>query len=139
MGRIIGIVLLVILTGCSANWHIKKAIKKDPSILETKIITVRDTVETFTNRVEVDSVFMVSNDTVVIVKDNLTIKHWIHQDSVYIDGVCDSIFVRVPYEVQVPVETIRFEKKSPLDLILRWIPAILLVLIIIYFVKNLTR
>lgn len=33
-----------LLTGCSANWHLKRAIAKDPSLLKSSTVVVRDTV-----------------------------------------------------------------------------------------------
>lgn len=103
-------ILAFLLFSCSPKWHINRAIKKDPSILKVDTLVVRDTIRTYTERVEVDSVFMVSNDTVTIIKDNLRIRHFIHNDSVFIDGECDSIFVEVPYEVEVIDEKLVYKE-----------------------------
>lgn len=104
MRKLIFVISISILSSCSSQWHLRKAIKKDPNILQTDTITHRDTIRTFTERVEVDSVFSVSSDTTIIIKDNLLIKHFIHNDSVYIRGECDSIFVEIPYEVEIPID-----------------------------------
>ena len=37
-------ILAIVLSGCSAQWHIKRAIAKDPSILTEKIVTIIDTI-----------------------------------------------------------------------------------------------
>ena len=91
------------LTGCSAKWHVNRAVKKDPTLLQVDTLTIRDTVTHITDRVEVDSVFMLSSDTVTIVKDNLTVKHFYSRDSVYIFAECESDTIRIPYEKKVPI------------------------------------
>lgn len=90
--------------GCSSSYHLRKAIKKDPSILQVDTLIHKDTIRTHSERVEVDSVFSISKDTVIIIKDNLTVKHWIHNDSVFIEGSCDTVFLEIPYEVAIPVD-----------------------------------
>jgi hypothetical protein len=83
---ILGIVSLI--TSCSAEWHIRKAISKDPTILQNDTIQIHDTVTWITEHFEVDSIFKLSHDTVVIEKENLIIKHFYnhHTDSVFIHG-----------------------------------------------------
>lgn len=34
------LILILLLSGCSAQWHLKKALKKDPSIITTTLDTV---------------------------------------------------------------------------------------------------
>ncbi len=95
-----------ILVGCSPKWHIDRAIRKDPTILHRDTITLIDTVRMHTERTSVDSVFMVSTDTVIIHKDNLTIRHYIHNDSVYVWGECDTIWMEKVLIREVPVDRI---------------------------------
>ena len=107
---LIGIFIVILFalgfSGCSPNWHVKRAIKKDPTILQTDTIVHLDTFRVHSERVEVDSVFMVSNDTVTIIRDNLTIRHFIHNDSVFLSGECDTVFMDVVREIKIPVEKI---------------------------------
>ena len=91
---VFGVIIGVGISTCScslekrAQRHIRKAISLDPSILEKDTITFTDSVHVITKEVTHDSVFQISKDTVTIVKDNLTIKHFISKDSVYIYGEC---------------------------------------------------
>lgn len=133
MGQKIIIIALAFLTSCSASWHIQRAIIKDPSLLERDTVVVHDTIRTYTEHTEVDSVFMISNDTIIVEKNNLKIKHWIHQDSVFIEGECDSIFVEVPYKVEVPYETIRYEERFKIPW---WIWLIAFVILVFYLGKK---
>jgi len=98
------IISIIILSSCSSQWHLRKAIKKDPTIVQIDTITFRDTIKTHTELVRVDSVFKISSDTTIIIKENLTIKHFIRNDSVFIEGSCDTIFLEIPYEVEIPVD-----------------------------------
>lgn len=52
------IILLLFLSSCSSTYHIKKAIKKDPNILQDKVIVDTLKIES------IDSVAYVVNDTV---------------------------------------------------------------------------
>lgn len=50
-------ILTLLLTGCSADWHLRRAIKKDPSLLQTKTVVLTDTLtipgKTITDTIEV--------------------------------------------------------------------------------------
>jgi len=105
------IFLLLVLTSCSAKWHIKKAIQKDPSILFRDTVTVVDTFEVITDKVSHDTIFKVSKDTVILKKDKLTIKHYYHRDSVYLFGECESDTIIKPFEVKVPYEKVVYKER----------------------------
>lgn len=110
MRLLIILLSIILLSGCGAQWHIKKAIEKDPSILEKDTIIFTDSIHVITKEVSHDSTFLVSKDTVVIVKDNLTMKHFYHNDSVFLWGECasDTIIRWKTYEV--PVEKVIFDE-----------------------------
>jgi len=102
--------LLTLLMSCSSEYHLQRAILKDPSIVQRDTLIIRDTLQVITNNVSTDSTFILSTDTVVIRKDKLTIKHYYHKDSVYLWGECDSDTIYQPYEKIVPVEKIIYDK-----------------------------
>jgi hypothetical protein len=126
------IIGLLLLSSCSANWHIKRAIKKDPTILLSDTITINDTIRVSTERVYKDSIFMVSNDTTIIVKDNLTIKHFISNDTVFLSGECDSIIKYIPYEVKVPYKYIIQSKKTNY---LNWSVGLIALIIVVVLLR----
>lgn len=82
------IVLLLIISSCSASWHIKKAKKLDPSLFEVKTEIQRDTIT-----LEVPVVReLVKIDTLVelvqvdpITKIRTVIKYKIQNDTIMID------------------------------------------------------
>ena len=135
MERLTYIIISLLFVGCSANWHIKKAIKKDPSILITDTITVLDTLRVITNNVSTDSTFILSRDTVIIKKDKLTIKHYYYRDSIYLWGECESDTIYKPFEVKVPVDRIIINE----PLFPRWLWWIVILFIGLFVLNRLLK
>jgi hypothetical protein len=96
-----GAMLALLLTGCSADWHLRKALKKDPSLLTTKTITVMDTVVTEPIVVR-DTTILRQRDTIEIVKDRFRLKIVRSFDTLMIDGGCDADTIYREIKVAVP-------------------------------------
>jgi len=104
----------LILSGCSPEWLLKQAIKKDPTLLTTKTITVTDTVVTEPIVVK-DTVTVSQVDTVEIVKDKFRVKIMRSYDTLIVDGGCDSdTIVRT---IEVPFEQVVYKEEHK---IFRW-------------------
>ena len=56
-------ILLILLSSCSAEWHLKKALKKDPKIIEAKVINIYDTLWTNSIRFKDSVNIMVFNSS----------------------------------------------------------------------------
>ena len=111
----LSIVLIIVLlvagltTGCSTQWHLKRAIKKDPTILVQDTVIVTDTVVTSSTAV-LDTVTISNTDTVEIVKNNFRVKIMRSYDTLIIDGGCESdTIVRT---VEVPIEKIVYHERE---------------------------
>ena len=98
----IPLLLILILSGCSAEWHLSKAVMKDPSILSTKTMTVTDTVVTDPIVVR-DTVITSRVDTIEIVKDKFRVKIMRSYDTLIIDGGCDADTIVRTVSVEIPV------------------------------------
>lgn len=134
MKKLTYIIFAFLLIGCSSGWHLKRAVKKNPNLLQMDTLVIKDTVNFHTERVEVDSTFIISNDTVVIIKDNMTIRHFIHNDTVTIWGECDTIWGKKIIERRIPYEKIVYNKSwMPPP----WVIGLLVALLIIYAGKRL--
>lgn len=102
--------LILLLSSCSAQWHLSKAIKKDPTILEKDTLVVQDTV-VVPPVVITDTVTTKQHDTIVVEKDRLKVRIVKRQDTLIIEGQCasDTIVrtIEVPYEkvIYVPQKT----------------------------------
>ena len=99
--------LILLLSSCSAQWHLKKAVSKDPTILERDTLVVTDTVVSPPVAIT-DTVTLRQHDTITVVKDRLKVQLVKVNDTVIIDAICDSdtivTVVEVPYEKVVYVE-----------------------------------
>ena len=93
--------VVLILSGCSAEWHLSKAVKKDPQLLKPTTMIVTDTVVTEPIAVR-DTVTISQVDTVEIVKDKFRVKIMRSYDTLIIDGGCDSDTIVRTVTVSVP-------------------------------------
>ena len=93
--------VILILSGCSAEWHLLKAVEKDPSILKTKTMVVTDTVVTEPIVVK-DTVITSQRDTVELIKDRFRVRVIRSFDTLLIDGGCESDTIVRTVTVSVP-------------------------------------
>ena len=125
--------LVLSLTSCSAQWHLKKAVQKDPTILEKDTLVVTDTVVTQPVAIT-DTVTLRQHDTITLVKEKLRVQLVKVNDTITINATCDSdtiiSIVEVPYEKIVYVEKETFWDK---------IKTLIYLLIIITFVSVIYR
>jgi len=91
----------VLLSSCSATWHLKRAIKKDPSILQQDTIAIVDTIVTPPVTLT-DTVTTRTQDTIVIQKDRLKVQVVRSYDTIMVDATCESDTIVQVVEVPVP-------------------------------------
>ena len=91
----------VLLSSCSATWHLKKAIKKDPSLLQQDTIAIVDTIVTPPVTLT-DTVTTRTQDTIVIQKDRLKVQVVRSYDTIMVDAICESDTIVQVVEVPVP-------------------------------------
>lgn len=107
MKWLVKLTLLLLLTSCSAQWHLKKAVHKDPTVLKKDTLVVTDTVVSPPVAIT-DTVIMKQHDTITLVKDRLRVNIVKVNDTITIDAICDSdtiiSIVEVPYDKIVYVE-----------------------------------
>jgi hypothetical protein len=113
MKWLVKLILVLSLTSCSAQWHLKKAVQKDPMILKKDTLVVQDTF-VVPPVVLKDTVILKEHDTITITKDRLRVKIVKVNDTLIIDAKCDSdTIVRT---IEVPYDKIVYvEKKSIWD------------------------
>lgn len=106
---IIVLASILLMSGCSAQWHLNIAIKKNPTILKEKIVSVTDTV--VTNPIVVkDTVTLSKIDTVEIIKDKFRVKIMRSYDTLIIDGGCDAdTIIRT---IQVPIKQVTYIERN---------------------------
>lgn len=97
------ILIVFLLSGCSAHWHLKKAIQKGGKVVSDTVYVER---EVITPEVTTDTVFhSVAGDTVRIEKERLKIKYVrLPGDSVYVEGKCESDTIRISVPTYIKTE-----------------------------------
>lgn len=99
------LIFVLLLSGCSASYHLKKAIQKGALMSVDTVYVER---EIITPEVRTDTIFhSVAGDTVRIERERLKIKYVrLPGDSVFIEGKCesDTVFVKTPVYVNTEIK-----------------------------------
>lgn len=101
MKWVVKLITISLLSSCSATWHLKQAVKKDPTILVKDTLVVKDTV-VLPPVATTDTVTTKLHDTIVVEKDRLKVRIVKRQDTLIIEGKCDSDTIIQTIEVPVP-------------------------------------
>ena len=109
----IPIIISVILSSCSAHWHLSKAVKKDPQILQKDTVIAVDTIVTPPVALT-DTVVLRETDTIVVEKERLKVKISRRFDTIRVDATCESdTIISI---VEVPVDRIIYqERETPMQ------------------------
>ena len=120
-------ILLLSLMSCSAQWHLKKAVQKDPMILRKDTLVVTDTIVQ-PPVVITDTVTTKQHDTITIVKDRMRVQVVRKLDTIIINAQCDSdTIVRT---IEVPYDKIVYvQKETPLQILQRYALYLLMLII----------
>jgi len=108
------IIFTALLISCTPQKRLQRLVKNNPELIRVDTIHFVDTIQHVTEEVHKDTVianFSTFKDTLIINKDNLTVKTYYNftTDSIYIFGECDSDTLYIPYEVKIPVEKVVVE------------------------------
>jgi len=117
---VVRVILLILafsmLSGCSSQWHLKRAIAKDPKIISDTIVRIDTTIVT-ASRTLVDT--LVIRDTIIreIIRDGVKIRLQVIHDTVRFDVECPPDTIRVVRNI--PVERLIYKEKKGEGLIVR--------------------
>jgi len=95
------IVLLVMLTGCSAEWHLKKAIKKNPSLIQPSVHTI-DTIIIRDSVAFTDTFVSKTIDTLTIEKEGVKTIVYRNHDVIRIKTIVKPDTIRIQKTIRVP-------------------------------------
>jgi len=125
-------VAILLLTSCSASWHLKRAIKKDPSLLNGgDTVLVHDTQFVTKERVLTDSFFTTCYDTITL-EDSFVFTQVIRRDNVIkVYTKCKSDTVRITTKIPFKLPPTVTYKNDPFWKSLAGALGTLLLLIII--------
>ena len=122
MKRILfSLAIALLLTSCSASWHIRKAQKKDPSLFTTETVKVVDTLYVEVPKIEFK--FKYKTDTVTLTKDSVRIKyyHSVRDSTVYVEADCPPNKVITNTVTKTNTVFVKPTLKEQLGNFLRWL------------------
>jgi hypothetical protein len=128
------LLVAALLTGCSATYHLNKAVKKDPSILKPVTITVWDTIITPPVYL-VDTVAVLDNgDSAVIENDTVKIVITKYQDKMIVKTLVKEVPYAVSVQAECPPQLVQPESKmgKVKDYLLLFLAAALVVMMFLY-------
>jgi hypothetical protein len=128
------LVVAALLSGCSATYHLNKAVKKDPSILKPVTITVWDTIITPPVYL-VDTVAVLDNgDSAVIENDTVKIVITKYQDKMIVKTLVKEVPYAVSVQAECPPQLVQPESTmgKVKDYLLLFLAAALVVMMFLY-------
>ncbi len=98
--------LILILISCSPIKRHSRLVKKFPYVHTVDSIKLIDTIRLTTNKVVSDTVIheRMLFDTIILNKDNLTVRVLKIRDSIYINAQCDTIFIDKVIIRNIPIK-----------------------------------
>jgi hypothetical protein len=113
MRNLLFLISAILLTGCSANYHLKRAIAKGANVY----IERRDTTIITKERTLRDTLILNTVDSVVVTKDKVIVKLVRNHDTIRLSAICKSDTIKVPYYIKTTVTKI--EKKDKFSILLQ--------------------
>lgn len=125
------ITLTFILSSCSSEYHLRKAIAKDPSILQPKQIHLIDTV-VITPIARVDTLAYFATDTITIEKERVRVQIRRIDDTLRVSAECLPDTIRITKTVKLPSQI----KYAPRKWWERVTTPILVLLVVAFFARR---
>lgn len=115
--------LSIFFASCSAQWHLKQAVKKNPSIITEKVIRQVDTL-IIRDSVKVEHTFTTKSiDTIIIDNEHFKSTIYRYHDTIKLVQILKGDTIRITKKVVVPVVQNKIEYEKAL---------IILVLLILF-------
>lgn len=122
----------LLLQSCGAQWHLKRAIAKDPTIVQERSIKL-DTVIVTENKVIRDTITLERVDTTTIERNGVRIEIRRIHDTIQIDAECLPDTIRLVKEISVP--KIVYKEKKPTFGLVKLITILVILLILVNIVR----
>lgn len=107
------LIIILLLASCTPQKRLARLVKKNPQLVRIDTVTVTDTFTVITPRTQIDTFYSIKQliDTVVVKKENLTVKTYLKNDTIYLDATCDTLVIEKIRTVNVPTKTIEVKKE----------------------------
>jgi len=126
------ITVALLLQSCGAQWHLKRAIAKDPTIVQERTEKL-DTVVITQEKLVRDTIVLKRIDTTTIERNGVRIKIRRIHDTIQVQAECLSDTIRIVKEIKVP-KIVYKEKKTTFGLV-----KLIIILVILLILVNLAR
>jgi hypothetical protein len=126
------ITVALLLQSCGAQWHLKRAIAKDPEIVKEQTVKF-DTIIVTENKLIRDTITLQETDTITIERNGVRIELKRVHDTIQIEAECLPDTIQVVKEISVP-KLIYKEKKPTFGLV-----KLIIILVILLVLTNLVR
>jgi hypothetical protein len=124
--------LALLLQSCGAQWHLKRAIAKDPTIVQERTEKI-DTVVITQEKLVRDTIVLKRIDTTTIERNGVRIKIRRIHDTIQVQAECLSDTIRIVKEIKVP-KIVYKEKKTTFGLV-----KLIIILVILLVLVNIAR
>jgi len=124
--------IALLLQSCGAQWHLKRAIAKDPTIAQERSIKI-DTVLITEEKTVRDTIVLKRIDTTRIERKGVRIEIRRIHDTIQINAQCLPDTIRLVKEISVP-KIVYKEKKSTFGLV-----KLIIILVILLILVNIAR
>lgn len=131
------IIVATLLSSCSAQYHLSRAVKKNANIVQDTIVKLDTTIVT-QEKILADTI--VVSDTIVreIVSENVRIRVQKIHDTIRIEATCLSDTIKIEKEVEV-IRYIKTEKTSIFEDIRLMIFSLIALFAVVFLLKTLSN
>ena len=121
----------LMIESCGASWHLKRAIAKDPTIVQTQVVRMDTTIIT-PERIVRDTIVTNAVDTIELVRDRVRIQLLRRFDTIAVNVECPSDTIRVVQTASVD----SICPPRPTDWT-KWFGWVISVLLLVYIIRRL--
>jgi len=121
----------LMIESCGASWHLRRAIAKDPTIVQTQIVRMDTTIIT-PERIVRDTIVTNAVDTIELVRDRVRIQLVRRFDTIAVNVECPSDTIRVVQTASVD----SICPPRPTDWT-KWFGWVIAVLLLVYIIRRL--
>ena len=121
----------LMIESCGASWHLRRAIAKDPTIVQTQIVRMDTTIIT-PERIVRDTIVTNAVDTIELVRDRVRIQLVRRFDTIAVNVECPSDTIRVVQTASVD----SICPPRPTDWT-KWFGWVISVLLLVYIIRRL--
>lgn len=125
------ILTALMIESCGASWHLKRAIAKDPTIVQTKVVRMDTTIIT-PERIVRDTIVTNAVDTIELVRDRVRIQLVRRFDTIAVNVECPSDTIRVVQTASV--DSICPPRSTDWT---KWFGWIISILLLVYIIRRL--